>query len=357
MKHIEMTSKMIVNSTQGAIVDVPGLRVGHFTLSERLTGCSVVLVPEGAVGAVDVRGAAPGTRETDLLDPANLVDKVHAVVLSGGSAFGLDAATGVVRWLDEHGIGFETGYGKVPIVPAAVLFDLSVVRTGDDAQARPGAEAGYAACQAASTATPAAGNVGAGAGACVGKLFGLERSMKGGIGNASIRVGPWVVGALVACNAVGDVLDPATGQILAGARTADGQNLLDTQRAFLQGERGHPPLPGTNTTIGVVATNATLTKTQAKRLAMSAHDGLARSIRPAHTTLDGDTLFALATGTETSPPDLMLLNVMAAEATARATVNAIYQAQGIDTTLGHLPCAQQIRGTVAPYLPSTKEFE
>jgi L-aminopeptidase/D-esterase-like protein len=274
-----------------------------------------------------------------LLDPSNLVDKVHAVVLSGGSAFGLDAATGVVRWLEEHHIGFETGYGRVPIVPAAVLFDLAVVRKGDNPQARPGAEAGYAACQAASTATPAAGNVGAGAGACVGKLFGLNRCMKGGIGNASVRVGPWVVGALVACNAVGDVIDPATGQILAGARTADGLKLLDTQRALLAAERGNRPLSGTNTTIGVVATNAKLTKAQAKRLAMSAHDGLARSIRPAHTTLDGDTLFALATGSEASPPDLMLLTVMAAEATALATVDAIRQARGITTQTGFVPAA------------------
>jgi L-aminopeptidase/D-esterase-like protein len=334
-----MSSKTIVNSSQGSIVDVPGLRVGHFTLAERLTGCSVVLTPDGAVGAVDVRGAAPGTRETDLLDPSNLVDKVHAVLLSGGSAFGLDAATGVVRWLEEQGIGFETGYGRVPIVPAAVLFDLPVVREGDNPTARPNAEAGYAACEAASTAPPAAGNVGAGAGACVGKLFGLDRCMKGGIGNASVRVGPWVVGALVACNAVGDVIDPATGQILAGARTADGQNLLDTQRAFLQGERSNRPLPGTNTTIGVVATNATLTKAQAKRLAMSAHDGLARSIRPAHTTLDGDTLFALATGTEAGVVDLMLLTVMAAEATALATVDAIRQARGITIQTGDVPAA------------------
>jgi L-aminopeptidase/D-esterase-like protein len=338
-----MASQTIVNSSQGAmvgsVVDVPGLQVGHFTLSERLTGCTVVLAPHGAVGAVDVRGAAPGTRETDLLDPANLVDKVHAVLLSGGSAFGLDAATGVVRWLDEQGIGFETGYGRVPIVPAAVLFDLPVVRPGDDPKARPDAQAGYQACQAASTATPAAGNVGAGAGACVGKLFGLDRCMKGGIGNASVRVGPWVVGALVACNAVGDVIDPATGQVLAGARTADGRHLLDTQRALLQGERGNRPLPGTNTTIGVIATNATLTKPQAKRLAMSAHDGLARSIRPAHTTLDGDTLFALATGTETSTPDLMLLTVMAAEATALATVDAISKARTTNTTLGCIPAA------------------
>lgn len=323
------------------MVDVPGLRVGHYTLTERLTGCSVVLAPEGAVGAVDVRGAAPGTRETDLLDPANLVDKVHAVLLSGGSAFGLDAATGVVRWLEEHHIGFETGYGRVPIVPAAVLFDLPVVRPGDNPKARPGAEAGYAACEAASTSPPAAGNVGAGAGACVGKLFGLDRCMKGGIGNASVRVGPWVVGALVACNAVGDVIDPATGQVLAGARSANGRNLLDTQRAFLNGERGNRPLPGTNTTIGVVATNATLSKAQAKRLAMSAHDGLARSIRPAHTTLDGDTLFAMATGTENSPPDLMLLTVMAAEATALATVDAIRQARGIALAHGHLPAASE----------------
>jgi L-aminopeptidase/D-esterase-like protein len=334
-----MASQMIVNSGQGSIVDVPGLRVGHFTLSERLTGCSVVLAPEGAVGAVDVRGAAPGTRETDLLDPANLVDKVHAVLLSGGSAFGLDAATGVVRWLEEHHIGFETGYGRVPIVPAAVLFDLPVVRDGDNPKARPGAAAGYAACEAASGNLPAAGNVGAGAGACVGKLFGLDRCMKGGIGHASVRVGPWVVGAMVACNAVGDVIDPATGRVLAGARTEDGQQLLDTQRAFLSGDRGKRPLPGTNTTIGVVATNANLSKAQAKRLAMSAHDGLARSIRPAHTTLDGDTLFAMATGTEVGTPDLMLLTVMAAEATARATVDAILKAQTITTTHGVVPAA------------------
>jgi L-aminopeptidase/D-esterase-like protein len=337
-----MASQTIVNSTGGSIVDVPGIQVGHFTLNERLTGCSVVLARDGATGGVDVRGAAPGTRETDLLDPSNLVDKVHAVVLSGGSAFGLNAATGVVRWLDEHGIGFETGYGRVPIVPAAVLFDLAVVRPGDNPKARPGAEAGYAACEAASTSPPAAGNVGAGAGACVGKLFGPNRCMKGGIGNASVRVGPWVVGALVACNAVGDVIDPATGQVLAGARTVDGHTLLDTQRAFLNGERGNRPLPGTNTTIGVVATNATLNKAQAKRLAMSAHDGLARSILPAHTTLDGDTLFALATGTETSPADLMLLTMMAAQATALATVDAIHQARMIETAWGVLPACKDL---------------
>jgi L-aminopeptidase/D-esterase-like protein len=338
----DMTSPKIVNTATGSIVDVPGLQVGHFTHSQRPTGCSVVLAPEGAVAAVDVRGAAPGTRETDLLDPSNLVERVHAVLLSGGSAFGLDAASGVMRWLDEHGIGFETGYGRVPIVPAAVLFDLPVVRPGDPTHIRPDAEAGYAACQAASDQTPAAGNVGAGAGASVGKLFGLNRAMKGGIGNASVRVGPWVVGALVACNAIGDVLDPATGQVIAGARTADGLSLLDTQAALLRGERSTRPMPGTNTTIGVVATNATLNKAQARRLAISAHDGLARTIRPAHTTLDGDTLFALATCCETAAPDLMLLTVMAAEATALATVDAICKARAITTSLGVLPAAQEL---------------
>lgn len=321
----------------GSLVDVPGLEVGHFTHTERLTGCSVVLSRSGVVGAVDVRGAAPGTRETDLLDPSNLVDKVHAIVLSGGSAFGLDAASGVVRWLAQNGIGFETGYGLVPIVPAAVLFDLPLVRPGDDPLIRPDAQAGFAACQAASSTAQLEGNVGAGAGATVGKLFGLARSMKGGIASASVRVGPWIVGAMVACNAVGDVLDPSTGAVIAGARTDDGRSLLNTQAALLHGLTSDLLLPGTNTTIGVVATNATLSKAQAKRLAMSAHDGLARAIRPAHTLLDGDTLFALATGAETQTPDVMLLTVMAAEACALATVKAIVLAQGVQTQGGYLP--------------------
>lgn len=337
-----MTPETIVNTAPGTIVDVPGLQVGHFTHSQRLTGCTVILALDGAVGAVDVRGAAPGTRETDLLNPANLVERVHAVLLSGGSAFGLDAASGVMRWLDEHDIGFKTPFGRVPIVPAAVLFDLPVVRPGDMPHIRPDAAAGYAACQAASSGPPAAGNVGAGAGASVGKLFGMDRAMKGGIGHASVRVGPWVVGALIACNAVGDVLDPRSGQIIAGARSTDGTTLIDSQNALLSGNPGSSPLPGTNTTIGVVGTNATLTKAQAQRLAISAHDGLARSIRPAHTTLDGDTLFALATCTENQTADLMLLTVMAAQATALATLDAIRQAQGIQTTWGYLPSALEM---------------
>lgn len=321
----------------GSLVDVPGLRVGHAQMHGRLTGCSVVLAPQGAVCAVDVRGAAPGTRETDLLEPANLVQHVHAVLLCGGSAFGLDAAGGVMRWLEAHDIGFQTGHGRVPIVPAAVLFDLAAVRAGDNPQVRPDADCGWRACEAASREPPAAGNVGAGCGAAVGKLFGLDRAMKGGIGHASVQVGPWVVAAMVACNAIGDVVDPFTGQVLAGARTADGRGLLDTQAAMLAGQSTLRPLPGTNTTIGVVATNALLTKAQAQRLAISAHDGLARSIRPVHTTLDGDTLFAMATGALQAAPDLMLLTTLAAQATALATVDAVLRAQAVDTVHGRWP--------------------
>jgi L-aminopeptidase/D-esterase-like protein len=357
-----MTSQNIVNIRlseranphYGSIADIAGLHMGHFTSSQRLTGCSVVLAPQSAVGGVDVRGAAPGTRETDLLDPSNLVDKVHAVLLSGGSAFGLDAASGVMRWLDTHNMGFQTGHGCVPIVPAAVLFDLSMVREGDNPKIRPDADAGYAACEDAlyqkplsasamrSMVPPLSGNVGAGAGAVVGKLFGLHRAMKGGIGHALVRVGPWQVGAMVACNAVGDVIDPLNGQVLAGARTSDGTRLLNSQQALLAGQTAAAPLAGTNTSIGVVATNATLNKAQAKRLAMSAHDGFARSIRPAHTTLDGDTLFAIATCAESAAPDMLLLTVMAAEATAQATVNAILFANGVHTLKGFLPSAMEL---------------
>jgi L-aminopeptidase/D-esterase-like protein len=340
-----MTVQTIVDSpappSTGSLVDVPGLQVGHAQMAGRLTGCSVVLAPQGAVCAVDVRGAAPGTRETDLLDPANLVERVHAVVLCGGSAFGLDAASGVMRWLEAHDIGFQTGFGRVPIVPAAVLFDLPAVRAGDDPQVRPDADCGWRACEAASRDTPAAGNVGAGSGAAVGKLFGLDRAMKGGIGHASVQVGPWVVAAMIACNAIGDVIDPDTGRVLAGARSDDGQSLRDTQAALLAGEATRRPMPGTNTTIGVVATNATLTKAQAQRLAISAHDGLARSIRPVHTTLDGDTLFAMATCAVDAPPDLMLLTTLAAHATALATADAVLQAQAVDTLHGHWPSANR----------------
>lgn len=319
----------------GAITDVPGIAVGHFTDPRRPTGCSVVLAPPGTVGGVDVRGAAPGTRETDLLAPTNTVDTVHAVLLAGGSAFGLDAASGVMRWLEEQGIGLPVGPVRVPIVPAAVLFDLGV----GDARIRPDAAAGYAACQAASGQHPQEGCVGAGTGAAVGKVFGMDFAMKGGIGTASVRVGDVTVGALVACNALGDVIDPDTGALIAGARRADGAGLRDTRRALLAGEPPVTILAGTNTTIGIVATDARLTKAQATRLAQAGHDGLARAINPVHTVADGDTLFALATGSAASHPGMMVLATLAAEAVARATVRAVLAARGLNEKGLRLPAA------------------
>jgi L-aminopeptidase/D-esterase-like protein len=320
---------------QGAITDVRGIEVGHHTDTRRPTGCTVVLARQGAVAGVDVRGAAPGTRETDLLAPTNLVDRVHAVMLSGGSAWGLDAAAGAMRWLDRHGIGLMVGPGRVPIVPAAVLFDLYL----GDASIRPDAASGEAACEAASSSPPQEGNVGAGTGATVGKIFGLEQAMKGGIGTASVRVGGITVGALIACNALGDVIDPATGQVVAGAREAGSTALLDSRRALLAGVPPRRLLPAANTTIGVLATDAVLTKAQAARLATVGHDGLARAINPVHTMLDGDALFALATGASGEPAEMMLLATMAAEAVAIATVRAVLAARSIDVDGLHLPAA------------------
>jgi L-aminopeptidase/D-esterase-like protein len=319
----------------GAITDVAGIEVGHFTDTRRPTGCSVIIARDGAVAGVDVRGAAPGTRETDLLDPTHLVDKVHAVLLAGGSAWGLDAATGVVRWLEEQGVGFDVGVARLPLVPGAVLFDLMV----GDASIRPDAAAGYAACEAATNQAPGQGNVGAGAGACVGKIFGMHRAMKAGIGTASVTVGGVTVGALIAVNALGDVVDPDTAQVIAGARTRNGKALLDSRRALLRGESPIPVLAGTNTTIGVIATDATLTKAQATRLAVMAHDGLARSINPVHTMSDGDTLFALGTGRAGKTAGMMTLGTMAAEATAMAVVRAARAATALTLGKLHLPAA------------------
>ena len=318
-----------------SITRVAGIEVGHFTDTRRPTGCSVVIARAGAVAGVDVRGAAPGTRETDLLHPSNLVDRAHAILLAGGSAWGLDAAAGVMRWLEEQGIGLDVRFGLVPIVPAAVLFDLPV----GDARIRPDAQAGYLACQAASRQPPAQGNVGAGAGALVGKLFGLARAMRGGIGSASVTLDGVTVGALVACNALGDVIDPDTAQVIAGARTADGKALLNIRRAILAGETPQPLLAGTNTTIGVIATDAILTKAQAHRLAQVAHDGLARSINPVHTLSDGDALFALGTGQAGKTAGMMVLGTLAAEVTARAVVRAIRAARGASSGGLHWPAA------------------
>lgn len=326
------------NSPAGSITDVAGLMVGHFTDTRRPTGCTVIITPEGSVAGVDVRGAAPGTRETDLLHPSNLVDRVHAIVLAGGSAWGLDAASGVMQWLEENEIGLPVGFGLVPIVPAAVLFDLPV----GDARIRPDARAGYAACVAANRQPPLEGNVGAGAGALVGKIFGLKRAMKGGIGSAAITVDGITMGALIACNALGDVINPTTGQLLAGARTADGAALVNSRAALIAGETPKSVMAGTNTTIGVVATDAVLTKSQAHRLALVAHDGLARSINPVHTLSDGDTLFALGTGKAGKSADMILLSTLAAEVTAMAVVRAIMAARSLSCDGLHWPSAADL---------------
>ncbi|WP_437877932.1 P1 family peptidase [Sorangium sp. So ce513] len=319
----------------GAITDVAGIEVGHFTDGRRPTGCTVVLAREGAVAGVDVRGAAPGTRETDLLSPSNVVERVHGVLLAGGSAWGLDAAGGVMRWLDERGVGLTVGPARLPIVPGAVLFDLAL----GDQRIRPDAAAGYAACEAASNTPPAEGNVGAGAGAVVGKIFGFHRAMKGGIGSASVTVDGVTAGAIVACNALGDVVDPETGEVLAGARTEDGTRLLGSRRALLRGDTPRATLAGSNTTIGVIATDAVLTKAQAHRLATVGHDGLARAINPLHTLSDGDTLFALGTGASGATLGMMTLCVMVAEVCALAVVRAIRAAHGVTVGAAHLPAA------------------
>lgn len=316
-----------------SIADVAGLEIGHFTDSRRPTGCTVVIARNGAIAGVDVRGAAPGTRETDLLGPTNLVDSVHAIVLAGGSAWGLEAATGVVRWLEQQGIGMRVGPACLPLVPAAVLFDLLV----GDSSVRPDAEAGFRACQAATRDAPAQGNVGAGAGAAVGKIFGIERAMKGGIGTASLTVEGVTVAALIACNAVGDVIDPDTAKVICGARTVDGLHLLDSRRALLAGHAPRPLLAGTNTTIGVIATDAVITRVQATRLAQMGHDGLARSINPVHTMFDGDTLFSLGTGASGRSLGMMALGTLAAEVTAMAVVRAVRAARGITVGSLHLP--------------------
>jgi len=312
------------------LTSVAGIKVGHFTLSERPTGCTVVLVEQGAVAGVDVRGSAPGTRETDLLNPVDTVEKVHAVVLAGGSAFGLDAASGVVRYLEERGIGFPTGIVPVPIVPAAILFDLGV---GGDPKVRPTADCGYRAAAAATTGPVVEGNVGAGAGATVGKLGGPGRAMKAGVGtSAFVLPDGLVVAALAVVNAVGDIVDPATGEIVAGVRTADGRGLADARalvRAGLPARGRFGGNPIRNTTLSVVATNARLTKAQATKVAQMAHDGLARTISPVHTPEDGDTIFALATGASQQPPDLLLIGALAADAVAEAVLRAARTATGI----------------------------
>lgn len=319
-----------------AITDVEGIEVGHWTNLEAATGCTVVLCRQGAVAGVDVRGSAPGTRETDLLRPVNLVQQAHAVVLAGGSAYGLDAASGVMCWLEEQGIGFNVGVGVVPIVASAVLFDLTIGRP----DVRPGSEAGYAACQAASNGPVTEGCVGAGTGATVGKLLGPLYATKSGVGTAARRIaGEVTVGALVAVNAFGDVVDPMTGKVIAGPRDPQGKGFVNTI------ERLHADLSQTmlgfpsNSTLAVVATDAVLSKEGANKMAQMAHDGLAQAIRPIHTMMDGDTVFALATGRRVEASvDVSVVGAVAASVLAEAVLRAVRQA----TSLAGVPAAREL---------------
>ena len=331
---------IVLNSTLTAVA---GLEVGHFTDPVNVTGCSVVLCRDGAVGGVDVRGGSPGTRETDLLRPGYRVDRLHAVVLSGGSAFGLDAASGVVRYLEENGIGYPAGPALVPIVSSAILFDLGV----GNSRVRPGPEEGYAACVAASTGPVAQGSVGAGAGATVAKARGLERSVKSGIGSASLTLrGGATVAALVAVNAIGGIFDHRTGRLLAGPRMSAGLDagleMEDPVEALFRLDGVEDAGGGsgvlTNTTIGVVATDAALSREAVNYLAGLSHDGLALAIRPCHTLRDGDTMFAMATGRFPGPVDPVVLGAAVVETTAAAVLNALRSA----TSLGGVPSLRDL---------------
>lgn len=316
---------VVFREMYNAITDVAGIKVGHYTNRDAATGCTVVLCESGAVAGVDVRGSAPGTRETDLLRPTNLVERVHAVLISGGSAFGLDAAGGVMRYLEERGIGYETLVAKVPIVPAAIIFDLSIGKPN----VRPGIEEGYKACLNVTDKEVAEGCVGAGTGATVGKSLGIERATKSGLGTASYKIaGDIVVAALIVVNAVGDIVDRKTGRIIAGPRDEENGCFYNTAELLAKGTYNYrrSPLP-TNTTVGVVATNANLNKEQANKLAQMAQDGIARTINPSHTMHDGDTIFALSSGDKMS--DVTILGSVAAEVVSSAIVRAVLQAESI----------------------------
>jgi len=333
----------VAKKMNNTITDIPGLSVGHAQDEQALTGCTVVLCEGGAIGGVDQRGGAPGTRETDAMHPMHLVNEVHAVVLAGGSAFGLDAASGAVRYLEERGVGFDVRVARVPIVPAAILFDLGI----GDSDVRPDAEMGYQACLNASTDPPAEGNVGAGTGATVGKILGPAGVMKSGIGTASLEIGNGViVGAIVAVNVFGDVIDPKTGQIVAGARVVQkgpikvgkGPYFADTL-SVMESLIGRTMLgfaSRENTAIGIVATNAKLNKEQINKVAQMAQDGLARTVRPAHTMLDGDTIFALAIGSKKA--DVNIVGAFGAEVFAQAVMNAVWKAE----SAAGLPSAAEV---------------
>ena len=315
-------------------IEIPGIKVGHAQDIKAATGCTVVLCEKGAVAGVDVRGGAPGTRETDLLDPVNLVDRVHGVLLTGGSAFGLDAAAGVMKYLENKGFGFDVGVTKVPIVTGAVLFDLTI----GDFKVRPDGEMGYSACiNSEIDNCREEGNVGAGTGATVGKLFGPGYSMKSGLGSYYIQVGNLIVGSIVAVNSFGDIIDPKNGSIIAGALAEDGKTFADSENVMIENYDGSGSEPGKNTSIGVVVTNVQMTKATANKVASMAQDGYARTMRPAHTMIDGDTIFTLATNEIFA--DINVVGVLAARAVEQAVLRAVKEA----TTLHGIKCYKDLR--------------
>lgn len=311
----------------GAITDVPGIQVGHAQNLDAMTGTTVILAREGATGGVDVRGSAPGTRETDLFQERKAIDKIHAITLAGGSAFGLDAATGVMQYLEEQNIGFQTPGGKVPIVASAVLYDLEIA----SGRIRPDKQMGYDAARTAHSAEHSQGNHGAGTGATVGKILGAQNAMKAGLGTASVQVGDLIVGAIVAVNAVGDVFDPQTNTKIAGVYDYENAAFLDTVEIMKAGHIAN--LEGQNTTIGVVATNAKFTKAEANKVAEMAQNAYAKAINPVHTMFDGDTVFALATGQVEA--DVNLVGILAVEAMTKAIANAVYHADSYGSLLAH----------------------
>lgn len=311
---------MAIKPYPGYITDIRGIKAGHAQSEEGITGCTAIICERGATAGVDVRGSAPGTRETDLLKPEKMIDRIHAVVLAGGSAFGLDAASGVMKYLEEQGIGFDVGVTKVPIVASAVIFDLNL----GNCKIRPDLKMGYNAAQSASTNESRQGNVGCGLGASIGKILGPDHAMKSGLGSATVSAGNIAVSAIAAVNSFGDIYDYETGRQLAGVYDYKKRELLNTC-SIMKMNRQPLGFPMRNTTVGAVATNAILTKAEANKMAEMAQNGLARSINPVHTMLDGDTVFALATNEVSG--DLNLIGTMASEAMSRAITNAIIHAK------------------------------
>jgi L-aminopeptidase/D-esterase-like protein len=311
----------------GSITDVKGIKLGHFEDKEALTGCSVIIAERGATAGVDVRGGSPGTSETDLLNPVNLVEKIHAIYISGGSAFGLDGVSGVMKYLEEQGIGFDTGYAKVPIVPAAIIYDLGI----GNPKIRPDESMGYKACANATQANELQGNIGAGIGATVGKIRGMEFAMKGGLGTESITIDRLIVGALVVVNSLGDIVNPFTNEIIAGALNDDKSSFVDTEKFIIESSKNSQQFK--NTTIGVIATNAILTKASATRIAMMASDGFARAIRPSHTLFDGDTVFALSTNEVEA--DVTQIGTIAQRVMVLAILNAVKKAKTVSNIISY----------------------